>query len=145
MNKSELINMSQDGFEAMLEERFPLLYKDMHGDVMKTCMAFGIETGPGWYPLIYNMSEKLELLIRALKADPEYDNEYLPCAAQVKEKYGTLRFYMTYETYDISEVITEGEGKSHTTCMLCGDDRGKIVDARGWLYTLCDECKAERS
>ena len=35
-----------------LLERYPLIFKDYGGDPMKTCMAFGIECGSGWFWII---------------------------------------------------------------------------------------------
>lgn len=59
-----------------------------------------------------------------------------PCrASQVKEKYGTLRFYMVASTEGMEDIITEATRKSAITCETCGKP-GKL---RGeyWLYTAC--------
>lgn len=58
---------------------------------------------------------------------------------QVKEKYGTLRFYMTYETEEMSEAIEEAEQKSAKTCEACGSV-GTMNDGP-WFYVACAECK----
>lgn len=65
-----------------------------------------------------------------------------PRAAQIKEKFGTLRFYMTHYTDKIDEIIKEAEKKSRITCEYCGKP-GELRDD-GWLFTLCDECEKER-
>jgi len=62
---------------------------------------------------------------------------YYPRASQVKEKYGTLRFYMSSETQEMSNLISVAEDLSAVTCETCGKpgkERG-----RGWYYTACDE------
>jgi hypothetical protein len=56
---------------------------------------------------------------------------------QVKEKFGTLRFYTNFETKEISNYIEEAEKKSAHTCEVCGEE-GKLRTG-GWLMTLCDE------
>lgn len=63
-------------------------------------------------------------------------------AVQVKEKFGTLRFY--YEGGDeyIRGLVTMAEAMSAYTCEVCGapgEARGG-----GWIQTLCDEHAAER-
>jgi len=58
-------------------------------------------------------------------------------ASQVKEKFGTLRFYMTSSTPKINEYIDIAEKLSHTTCMTCGKP-GKLIPS-GWWYTACEE------
>ncbi len=60
-----------------------------------------------------------------------------PCASQTKEKYGTLRFYMTSETEEMSKYISEAENLSAKTCEDCGAP-GKYRNG-GWVATLCDE------
>lgn len=62
-----------------------------------------------------------------------------PCrASQVKEKFGTLRFYMTGSTDEMEAIITEAERRSAVTCEECGKP-GKLVGG-GWVYTRCREC-----
>ena len=64
-----------------------------------------------------------------------------PKASQVKEKYGTLRFYMTTSTDEMDKLIDEAEAASATICEDCGapgETRGG-----GWIRTLCDVCLAE--
>lgn len=62
-----------------------------------------------------------------------------PCrASQIKEKFGTLRFYMTSETDEMSAIIDKLESQSSKTCEECGKP-GK-TRGRGWLYTRCAAC-----
>jgi len=59
-----------------------------------------------------------------------------PCrATQVKEKYGTLRFYMSRQTTEMDPIIAKAERKSAKTCEVCGKP-GKLRGS-GWLYTAC--------
>jgi hypothetical protein len=65
-----------------------------------------------------------------------------PRASQVKSKFGGLRFYMTYSTDKMEDLIREAERKSETICELCGEPgepRGG-----GWIETLCDKCNQQR-
>lgn len=50
-----------------------------------------------------------------------------PCrASQVKEKFGTLRFYMTSQTPEMDKIIEKACRKSAKTCEECGKP-GKVV------------------
>lgn len=63
---------------------------------------------------------------------------YWPCASQVKEKYGTLRLYLTGYPLGFDAIECEAEEKSKRVCELCGRS-GKLVGTN-WLYTRCYKC-----
>ncbi len=123
--------MKQELDDALCRD-FPLLYRDRHASARTTCMCWGFP-GDGWEPLIRRLSEKIEAAIAAL---PEDEREHCR-AAQVKEKFGTLRFYMTTHNDEIEAWIDEAEDESARTCEECGEP-GKLR-GKGWLYTACDE------
>jgi hypothetical protein len=56
---------------------------------------------------------------------------------QVKEKFGTLRFYYSGGDDYISGLVSMAESMSGVTCETCGNP-GKTVGG-GWLTTLCKE------
>lgn len=58
-------------------------------------------------------------------------------ALQVKEKFGTLRFYYTGGDDIISGMVLMAECLSSVMCETCGN-AGKLRGS-GWLYTACDE------
>lgn len=122
--------------DEILCKYFPLLYTNRHASIMETCMAWGFECGDGWFQLIYNLSAKLEALIWKF-AEDNPNSEYLPCASQVKEKYGTLRFYMDFETKEMSDLISEAENLSGKVCDVCGGPGKRRGD--GWVSTRCEE------
>ena len=123
----------QKEFEAKLVKEFPNLYRNMRGDPSKTCMAWGISVSPGWFDIIWELSQKLETMILNIPEDkrPEY------MAAQVKEKFGGLRFYMEASTPEMNAFIKEAEDRCWDTCEQCGKP-GQVVKA-GWLYVSCKE------
>jgi hypothetical protein len=60
---------------------------------------------------------------------------------QVKEKFGTLRFYwegsLSPETATrVEEAIDLAEARSTTTCEVCGEPG--VLRAGGWMQTRCD-------
>lgn len=128
--------------KAELDEKlvhaFPNLYRDRNESEYKTCMFWGFECGDGWFDLLWDLSQKLEKLILKIKEEsPTVEKEYLPAAAQVKEKFGGLRFYMTTESDEMSDAISLAENKSYTTCETCG--KVGILTPTRWLTVACKE------
>lgn len=61
----------------------------------------------------------------------------------VKEKFGTLRFYIQGVIPEWYKTLVAGyEIMSGTVCEDCGD-KGSLVDNHGWLRTLCGKCRAK--
>jgi len=79
--------------------------------------------GPGWAGLIAE-------IYAALPEDA--------FVAQVKEKFGGLRFYIGAGTAELHDLIEDVEARSYTVCESCGKP-GKPREG-GWILTLCDEC-----
>lgn len=151
--------------EATLVKRYPEIFKEAGGDPAQTCMAFGLEVGDGWYDLIDTLcsqlvgrlrqeQRKLDYLVenegkdvyggvvdrnkineQILKVEKEM--ERVPVAAQVKEKFGGLRFYTNNSTPEQDSVISLAEAMSERICEHCGD-KGMQYPI-GWVRTLCSE------
>ena len=70
-------------------------------------------------------------------------------AVQVKEKYGTLRFYLneypTNKTVDakMRAYINFAESLSACTCEMCGVPAKQKTG--GWIKTICEPCEEKRS
>jgi len=62
-------------------------------------------------------------------------------ASQVKEKFGTLRFYYSGGDDYVSGVIRFAESMSCVTCEVCGAP-GE-TSGRSWLRTLCETHRKE--
>lgn len=87
--------------------------------------------GRGWIPLVNELNERIREL------DPNYRVD------QCKEKFGGLRFYVSYD--DITDenretankLIEEAEDRSFEICEDCGK-LGSLSGKR-WIRTLCEE------
>ena len=93
------------------------------------------DVGPGWLPLIEVLDRQLTRL------DPDYR------IAQVKEKFGGLRYYITTSegctnTDRMYAIIDTIESLSFRICEDCG--RPGEVRKNGWIRTLCDECEEQK-
>jgi hypothetical protein len=86
-----------------------------------------ISCGPGWYPILARIEERLSEL------DPNYE------VNQIKEKFGTLRFYWEGDIPDGAAIVDGAEAESARTCELCRS-AGHLRTRAGWLKTLCDRC-----
>jgi hypothetical protein len=62
---------------------------------------------------------------------------------QVKEKFGTLRFYYTGGDEYISGMVTMAEAMSGTTCESCGNPGERT--GGGWIKTVCEPCEDKRA
>ncbi|KKN78994.1 hypothetical protein LCGC14_0344700 [marine sediment metagenome] len=110
--------------EEYLFNNFTHLYKNLYCPVSVSNMAFGLEVGDGWFELIKELSAKL--------------NPIGCVASQVKEKYGTLRFYIHSATDEAFDLVDKAEAKSETTCEWCGKP-GKLR-GKGWITVRCERC-----
>ena len=137
--------------QSDLVKAYPNIFKNIGGDKTVTCMHWGIECNDGWYDLIYclchsiqrhcqiqntryiHATDKYEFLV---EGDPEYVQVV---AAQVKEKLGTLRFYVDGGDAATEGMIQMAEAMSGRVCELCGSPAKTSRDS-GWLHTTCDAC-----
>lgn len=95
--------------------------------------AYGLECGDGWLMLLGELDHEIA------RYDPAYS------LAQVKAKFGTLRFYvdlsddLTPEAREaVHELIREAEERSSTVCELCGGSG--VLRRLGWSQVLCNAC-----
>lgn len=125
-----------------LYQDYPKLFKQKDLSMRETCMCWGIETGDGWYSL-------LDKLCSLLQWDIDKNNYPQIEARQVKEKFGTLRFYYSYvpsekkydeRKYGVQEgMISFAEYLSEYICETCGSTEG-VKQTDGWVVTLCEKC-----
>lgn len=105
------------------------------------------ECDDGWFQIIYDLCKGIQDVLN--------ESETLIIkVCQIKEKFGTLRFYYSLCEYNsdsekdreasnkIEQLIREAENRSEVTCEWCGK-QGKLR-RDGWLICLCDECNGER-
>lgn len=94
-----------------------------------------ISVDAGWYPLVIATDHRLA----------EIDTDYV--VHQVKEKFGTLRYYCAPSSDDASPEILDAldaitddaERTSAITCERCGEP-GVLQRTRHWVKTLCTSC-----
>lgn len=114
-----------------IERDFPEMFSNVYcGNSMPT----------GWGDLVYKLCEDISMKSDHIKV------------AQVKEKFGGLRFYIDvagdedvvpYETVkEIYSLISKAESESFKICEVCGEP-GSTEGATSWITTKCSKHRAE--
>lgn len=124
--------------EQKLVDKYPKLFADYGVAPNRSPMAFGFECGDGWFDLIDTLSAQLSTL------DPidEGESVHWVRAIQVKEKYGTLRFYVGPATNEATALIDFAEALSGRICETCGNKGLRYGTV--WVKTRCDPCADEQ-
>jgi hypothetical protein len=88
--------------------------------------------------LVYEQGKSIRDHDRIARMEAEFTKlvEDLPAIAQVKEKFGGLRFYVYGGTEEHRNFIRFAEAMSFRTCEQCGAP-GE-TRSTGWTKTLCD-------
>lgn len=90
------------------------------------------ECGSGWNKLICDLIKDL--------INIGWNKEI----AQIKEKFGTLRFYPGGCTDEQWKLIQEAERKSSTICEYCGTTENVKLYTDGWYTTECKDCRNKK-
>ena len=119
--------------EQRLVERWPTWF-NTGGDIRDTAMTRGFEHDDGWFDLLWRLCEDLEPLVAEFEQETGSQFEVL----QVKEKFGSLRFYVNCRKEGAIRLrIGAAAQESFHTCEVCGQP-GKLREER-LIKTLCDE------
>lgn len=94
--------------------------------------------GDGWFDLIYNICKELQEYYKSIGANI---NELR--ILQIKEKWGTLSFYIGNYYGEANKIIEKYKKISEITCECCGAE-GTIKHRGSWLRTLCNKCGTEK-
>ena len=118
------------------------IYPELFSDLSEfNCMRlFGFECGDGWFDLLKDLITQIKAVCeREEFRDPFEDEPIQLKVDQVKEKYGTLRFYTNFDPESIDQLVKEAESRSAITCEDCGKP-GSIREKHHWYRVRCDEC-----
>lgn len=154
--------------QDQLYSKYPDIFGDRSKPMTETAMCWGIECGDGWYHIIdtlcalikwrvestsktiqlyqtwlqeENLNDNLKHQYTIMLENAKRNNVDPVRAVQVKEKFGTLRFYTNSVSPEIDAYINFAENMSAITCDVCGN-KGKINEG-GWLKVRCPEHEEE--
>jgi len=127
-------------YDTYLCTTFPKMFVNRYKPMTETTMCWGFECGDGWYHIINqlcaNIQHHIDWKNRKEEVVPQVTVD------QVKEKFGSLRFYFTGGDDYIRGMATMAESMSGVTCEQCGNPGSTV--GRGWLTTLCEKHAEER-
>lgn len=115
-----------------LVQDYPKIFANRNKSKYESPMAWGFTCGNGWYNLIDLLCSNIQYY---LDDKPEI---HQIIADQVKEKFGTLQFYVTGGNDYTRGLIRMAESLSEVICENCGNP-GKLMDD-GWLKVRCESC-----
>jgi len=126
--------------DQRLVEKYPKIFANRYADMKTTAMCWGFEHGDGWYDIIDSLCANIQ---NHIDWQEKMGNEIAQVVAtQVKEKFGTLRFYYDGGDDYISGLVSMAESWSAVACEECGAP-GTQNDG-GWIKTLCETHRRER-
>ncbi len=126
-----------DAFAKKMEEKYPAMFANPYG---------GFAVGQGWWPIIEALCDQISHHVKWKNEQKEKYNRGQGCppvtVAQIKEKFGGLRFYYDGGDDTVDGMVRMAESWAARHCEECG----KPGESRsgGWIRTLCDEHEAER-
>ena len=128
-----------------LEEELQTRYIFMRRSDMDTIYEkYGCQCENGWYNLIDETCSRIQAVYDEMLIAPSLK------ILQIKEKFGTLRFYFELPTRDetlrerITRIVDEAQVKSAQICERCGSvNREKKIRTEDYYQTLCDACFQE--
>lgn len=108
---------------------------------MFTGANIGLDLYEGWNTSLVAACDSIDALLGDEKAGFHF--------SQIKEKYGSARYYFEAESLDfeveqrIQDQLDKAELATESTCMLCGAP-ACIENHGGWFLCLCDVHASER-
>jgi hypothetical protein len=121
--------------DNQLCEKYPKIFADRHKPMTETCMCWGFECGDGWYNILDQLCNNIQHYIDWKNRKEEIVPQVV--AEQVKEKFGTLRFYYRGGDDYIEGMVRMADSMSSILCEKCGATGKQRYG--GWIRTLCDE------
>jgi hypothetical protein len=106
---------------------YPELFEDENRRF--SVKEYGLGVGPGWYGIVAD-------LVKEIRQNDEASGR-TSTLAQIKEKFGGLRFYLEETSKENFDAILKAERLSLETCETCGAPGKSYSD--GWIKTLCRE------
>jgi hypothetical protein len=122
-----------------MEKNYDNLYKKYEHlftkNERRAVAMFGFECGDGWYKILEQLIDHIDSYIKHKYKDKEFDFQI----AQIKEKFGGLRFYFDGGDDVIHELVRYTENLSYHTCEYCGSNQN-VMRSQGWIITACKPC-----
>lgn len=121
--------------DKRLVEKYPKIF-DKRND-SKYPISYGFSCDDGWFNILDGACSLIQSRCDRIQRKEGKDIQVV--AIQVKEKFGSLRFYTTGGDDYTSGIIAMAECLSSKICERCGDT-GELY-TNGWWVTQCETCR----
>lgn len=133
-----------DSFEQQMKLKFPKMFSQPFG---------GFAVGEGWWHIIETLCANIQGHIDSTNRHRQYllennpGSRHIPdvvpqvIVAQIKEKFGGLRFYYDGGDSYVNGLVNMAESWAGCSCEVCGAP-GQSTNT-GWIKTLCTAHKKE--
>jgi len=126
--------------DKLLCEKYPKMMVNRNLPMTETCMCWGFDCGDGWFNILNQLMGNIQHHIDWKNRNGEVVQQVT--LDQVKEKFGTLRFYYTGGDEYIHGMVAMAEAMSGVTCEGCGNPGER--KGGGWIHTYCEPCETKR-
>ena len=126
--------------DKLLCEKYPKMMVNRNKNMQETCMCWGFECGDGWYNILNQLMGNIQHHIDWKNRKEEVVAQVT--LDQVKEKFGTLRFYYSGGDDAIDGMVRMAESMSGVTCEECSAPAQ--THGPGWIRTICEPCETKR-
>lgn len=123
-------------YDNILCNKYPEIFTHRHNK--KQPIYWGFECGDGWFELIDRLCGIIQ---NRIKYSPDTQQVV---ALQVKEKFGSLRFYYRGGDDYIRGAVELAEFYSGRICESCGN-KSSIQNINGWFTTRCENCRKDKN
>jgi len=133
--------------DELLCKKYPHMMVNRDKSMMETCMCWGFDCGDGWFPILDQLMGNIQHHIdwnnkNFEKGYAQYKQVPQVTLDQVKEKFGTLRFYYTGGDDTIDGMVRMAESMSGVMCEECSAPAE--THGPGWIRTICKPCEEAR-
>jgi len=126
--------------DEYLCKTFPKMFVNRHEPMTETAMCWGFSCNDGWFNIINHLCQNIQHHLDWKNKDGELIPQVV--VDQVKEKFGTLRFYYTGGDDTVDGMVRMAESMSGVTCETCGNVGES--NSSGWIRVLCETHRKER-
>jgi len=147
-NYDKLIKMTEEEYDEYMCKTYPILFRERNLPMSETCMCWGFNISKGWYWILDHACAKLQAI-----GDK---TGIWAIFGQIKEKFGTARFYHDADINNstivntqeqklwkciINDIVNDAEIATVHTCADCGKDHyHEKIRIGGWVYDVCEKC-----
>ena len=119
-----------EAFAKRMEEKYPKMFSQPYG---------GFAIGEGWWPILQALCSNIQHYLNWKNRESEVVPQVV--VAQIKEKFGGLRFYYDGGDDQVTGMVRMAEAWADKSCETCGAPG--TSGGKGWIKTLCSTHRAE--